>query len=75
MISFHSGIDDVFRLTGLPALAIMAAVQFLVFGIPALRIAQRTGASRGWSVLAAVPFLGFAAYWILAFVRWPRVDG
>ncbi len=74
MIEHDYAMIDMHRMTGLPALLVMAAVQFLVFGVPALRIAQRTGASRGWALLAMVPFVGFAAYWALAFVRWPRVD-
>ncbi len=47
----------------------------LAVGFPVARILKRMGLSPWWTVLALIPYLNVVALWIVAFVRWPKVDG
>jgi hypothetical protein len=61
-------IDSIWYL--LVSLGFMAVLIF-----PCMRIVQRTGHSGWWTLLLFVPIIGVFAPWILAYIRWPAVDG
>jgi uncharacterized membrane protein YhaH (DUF805 family) len=60
----HPGIFQV------AALVVMALVLY-----PSIRILHRMGYSGWWVLILLIPFGGFVALWILAFSRWPALEG
>lgn len=51
---------------------------FLILAIvlvPAWRILKRTGHSGWWSIIIFIPLVNLLGIWLLAFTRWPAVDG
>ncbi len=46
-----------------------------IWFIPIARIVHRTGYSAWWVLLAFIPFGNVIGLWILAFARWPALDG
>ena len=55
---------------------------YLVLGIVVLGfigasgfVLARLGIKPLWALLLAVPFVQIAAYWLLAYVEWPRAGG
>jgi uncharacterized membrane protein YhaH (DUF805 family) len=46
-----------------------------IWFIPIARIVHRTGYSAWWVLLAFIPFSNIVGLWILAFARWPALDG
>ncbi len=56
-------------------LAPLVLVIIAIWFIPAARIVHRTGYSAWWVLLAFVPFGNIIGLWILAFARWPALDG
>ncbi len=43
--------------------------------IPYWKIWQRTGHSGAWSLLMIVPLANLISLWVLAFKKWPAIDG
>ena len=43
--------------------------------VAAARILRRAGLSVWWSVFLVIPLLNVMALWVLAYSRWPAVDG
>ena len=60
-----------FSLEGGPALIVVFAVLFVIYGIPSMRIVRRVGFASWWGVLAAVPVVNIVALWVFAFRAWP----
>ncbi len=47
----------------------------VLVGVPIGRIIRRTGHSAWWVIAFLIPGISLIAIWVLAFVRWPAVDG
>lgn len=43
----------------------------LVIIVPIVKVLKRTGHSRAWAILFAVPLVNVIALWVFAFKRWP----
>jgi hypothetical protein len=54
---------------------VMLLIVLTILLVPVWRIVRRTGLSAWWSLLVFVPLVNFVGLWLLAFVRWPAVDG
>jgi uncharacterized membrane protein YhaH (DUF805 family) len=54
---------------------VMLFIILAIFLVPAWRILKRTGHSGWWSVLVFVPLVNILGVWLLAFTKWPAVDG
>lgn len=52
---------------------IMLAILLLLL-VPVSRILKRVGLSPWLAVLFVIPVVSYAAVWVLAYVRWPKVD-
>jgi hypothetical protein len=48
---------------------------YVIGGIPTFIIIRRAGMSGWWGLFLVIPIVGFViVLWILAFVRWPRLQ-
>ena len=59
-----------------PWLIVLAVLTMLLIGIgyPVFRILGRMGLPRWWTLLALIPYVNIVALWLVALVRWPRLD-
>ena len=53
-------------------LIMICTIVELLFAIPAGTVLKRLGFSPWWALLCFVPVVALLAFWMLAFVRWPR---
>jgi hypothetical protein len=53
---------------------LFAALNWIVFGIPIMKIVQRTGRPGWWSLLLFTGVGLIIGLWVLAYCRWPAVD-
>jgi hypothetical protein len=53
-----------------PILIILALVV-----IPYWKLWQRTGHAGAWGLLMLLPIVNIVSLWVLAFKRWPALDG
>jgi hypothetical protein len=74
-ITRYCGVCDLippeYHLTMMP---IMGVLLIILFGVPIARVIRRSGHSRGWTVVAFLPFLNLVGLWVFAFVRWPTTE-
>ncbi|WP_396593986.1 hypothetical protein [Brevundimonas sp. R86498] len=49
----------------------IVGVVLIILGYPVARILKRLGFSRGWVVVAVIPYVNIVGLWVLAFVKWP----
>jgi uncharacterized membrane protein YhaH (DUF805 family) len=56
-----------------PLVMILIILPF--FLVPTWRILKRTGHSGWWSLMIFIPLVNLVGFWLLAFVKWPAVDG
>lgn len=64
-----------FSLMSLIGLIVGLVLTFLLVIFPIGLILRRMGHSEWWSVLIFVPFGVIVGLWLLAYGRWPRMDG
>ncbi|MGH6988783.1 MAG: hypothetical protein ACREFD_13190 [Stellaceae bacterium] len=54
---------------------VIAIVLVIITIPPAVRLLRRTGHSGWWAILAPISPLNLIGLWVLAYVRWPVIDG
>ena len=53
-------------------LLITCSIIELLFAIPAGMVLKRMGFGAWWALLCFIPLVALLAFWVLAFIRWPR---
>lgn len=54
---------------------VMMLILMALFLVPVWRILKRTGHSGWWSLIIFIPLVNLIGFWLLAYVKWPAVDG
>ncbi len=47
-------------------------IVIILIAVPTAKILARLGYSRGFAILAVIPFVNIAAMWLLAYAKWPN---
>ena len=55
--------------------ALFIVVLLVLVVVPYWKLWQRTGHSGAWGLLMVVPLVNIISLWVLAFKRWPALDG
>ena len=54
---------------------VFALVVLALLVVPYWKLWSRTGHSGAWALLMLVPLANIVSLWVLAFKRWPALDG